>query len=218
MSGEIKNAYKHKPLTRASNRTTKLIPIRLLVLHAKLAEDTLIGHIIERPEGQEYEALSYCWSTKSDSGEPHCLNIWDDPGYGTPEIRPNLAAALKCLRFEDKSRYLWIDAICIDQSNNKEKSEQIPLMDRIYKEAERVCIWLGEATGGNQDEIALAHIRDIIKLQGFEDLVDPKFTNQWAALASLMKREWFSRRWVVQEIAYARAATVHWGSQSIDWK
>src|SRR6266516_3122115 len=125
MSGENKNAYKHKPLSKPSDRTNKLIPIRLLVLHEKLAEGPLIGHIIERPEGQEYEALSYCWGAKSDSGEPHCINIWVDPGYGTLEIQPNLASALKCLRFQGKSRYFWIDAICIDQTNNKEKSEQI---------------------------------------------------------------------------------------------
>jgi Heterokaryon incompatibility protein (HET) len=43
--------------------------------------------------------------------------------------------------------YLWIDAICIDQTNEIEKASQIPLMGNIYSNAELVIVWLGENSG-----------------------------------------------------------------------
>ena len=40
---------------------------------------------------------------------------------------------------------MWIDAICIDQSNLKERSEQVRCMRLIYQKARRIVVWLGEA-------------------------------------------------------------------------
>ena len=45
-----------------------------------------------------------------------------------------------------KLRWLWIDAICIDQTSNSEKSHQVTMMRTIYKAADRVYVWLGEGT------------------------------------------------------------------------
>ena len=67
------------------------------------------------------------------------------------EIKPNLAAALRELRDEISVRILWIDAICINQSNPEERNQQVPMMADIYGQASRVCVWLGdgkEITGG----------------------------------------------------------------------
>lgn len=44
-----------------------------------------------------------------------------------------------------KSRYLWIDAICINQDDIAEKNSQVAMMAEIYKKATRVNIWLGES-------------------------------------------------------------------------
>ncbi len=41
--------------------------------------------------------------------------------------------------------YLWVDAICINQSDPDERGHQVRLMDRIYSEADCVSIWLGKA-------------------------------------------------------------------------
>jgi hypothetical protein len=67
------------------------------------------------------------------------------------EVTRNLYQALLHLRDDPKedragdTRVLWVDAICIDQKNNAEKGEQIRSMARIYKQATRVLMWLGES-------------------------------------------------------------------------
>jgi hypothetical protein len=50
------------------------------------------------------------------------------------------------LRRPDSERILWVDALCINQSDPLEKAKQIPLMSRIYEQANSVIIWLGEPT------------------------------------------------------------------------
>lgn len=74
---------------------------------------------------------------------------------------------LRHLRKREKQRFLWIDAICINQNDNKEKACQVQLMEEIYQQAENVHVWLGE--GNSQDRLpeifalfrALAVIEDI---------------------------------------------------------
>jgi hypothetical protein len=58
-------------------------------------------------------------------------------------VTPQLLMAFRRLRLPVLSRYLWIDQLCIDQDNNVEKGPQIQLMGDIYRNAERVVIWLG---------------------------------------------------------------------------
>lgn len=57
----------------------------------------------------------------------------------------NLQEALFHLRHAKSTRRLWVDAICINQTNDIEKPKQIRLMDRIYKTADQVIAWLGLA-------------------------------------------------------------------------
>jgi hypothetical protein len=63
-------------------------------------------------------------------------------------VTRNLAAALRCLRpatLNDSNDQLpiWIDAVCIDQENIDERTKQVRRMRSIYRDAERVVIWLG---------------------------------------------------------------------------
>ncbi|RYO83309.1 hypothetical protein DL764_009470 [Monosporascus ibericus] len=83
-----------------------------------------------------YEALSYEWKGSNGKTEIICGNT-------TLEVTCNLATGLRALRFADRPRILWADAICINQGNNDEKSKQIPLMRDIYAIARSVVIWLG---------------------------------------------------------------------------
>jgi hypothetical protein len=61
-------------------------------------------------------------------------------------ITKNCHDALTSLVVNSKIRTIWVDAICIDQSDDAEKSGQIPLMSDIYGKAKRVHIWLGNGT------------------------------------------------------------------------
>ena len=162
-----------------------------------------------------YEALSYHWG----DGEPTEEITLNTKGKDFPDpfmVRPNLASALKQLRYRDRSRYLWIDAICINQDDNSERNVQVALMDGVYGGASEVCVWLGDA--GDYSDLALSFISRVVILDDFDRLVtDSRTPHEWTALSDLMKREWFSRRWVVQEIALAKSARLYCGDSSADW-
>jgi heterokaryon incompatibility protein (HET) len=63
---------------------------------------------------------------------------------GVLAITSNCDAALRRFRDQKVPRYLWIDSICIDQSNLLERSEQVELMGEIYRSASQVLIFLSD--------------------------------------------------------------------------
>jgi hypothetical protein len=136
---------------------------------------------------------------------------------GSFYIRNNLKAAL--LRFRDPHDdvNVWVDAICIDQENNIEKKAQVSRMHEVYTQAENVCIWLGE--GKEETPETFAFLREILDLHNFDELVaEPKATaSKWGLIIDLMSNRWFSRRWVIQELALARKASVLWGEEELEW-
>ncbi|KEQ85627.1 HET-domain-containing protein, partial [Aureobasidium pullulans EXF-150] len=84
----------------------------------------------------DYEALSYVWGPFSGKRIVLCgLNY---------EVTDNLFNALRRLRGKESTKLLWIDAICINQPNLKERNAQIGKMCDIYHSACSVIVWLGE--------------------------------------------------------------------------
>ena len=162
----------------------------------------------------QYEALSWCWGTE---GKTSYISIRKGQKTYAKYVSPNLFAALRALRYNQRNRYLWVDAICIDQDNLNEKNHQVEMMAEIYGNATRVCIWLGDSTSTSQ--VALRYIKkEVLQLQNFDDLCEsPEASSKWRALLELMQRPWFSRRWVVQEIALARRAVIYCGTDKISW-
>ena len=65
-----------------------------------------------------YTALSYCWG----KAEPTSTINVNGQSF---KIREELSSALHHLRLPDGERFLWVDAICIDQNNDVEKSRQV---------------------------------------------------------------------------------------------
>jgi hypothetical protein len=92
------------------------------------------------------------------------------------------------------------------------------MMSKIYSRAKEVCIWLGEPTDNSSIAINFIH-NEIMDLNKFNKIcADDRYSDKWIAVMQLMSRKWFSRRWVVQEIALATRATVYCGADSISWK
>lgn len=60
-------------------------------------------------------------------------------------VTKNSLTALRCLRLEDRTRALWMDAICINQKSAHEQSHQVNIVNDIYKRVTQVLAWLGEA-------------------------------------------------------------------------
>jgi len=126
--------WQYPPLNPQSN------DIRLLALMPGVSDTTINCKQVNvsLDEGVLYEALSYTWG---DPKTTHFINFESMPFL----ITANLYSALQQLRPVRAPRYLWIDALCIDQINDSEKSHQVRLMGDIYKRASRVIAWLGEA-------------------------------------------------------------------------
>jgi hypothetical protein len=112
-------------------------------------------------------------------------------------------------------KYLWIDAICINQANKDEKAQQIPLKGRIYEEARVVNIWLGKS-----DPMTGKVFEFIRKASRLPQVEKMEMASQMAKLmnkgfgggdgmralhcfSGFSSRPWFSRRWVIQEACLA---------------
>lgn len=178
-------------------------------------------------EDLHYEALSYAWGDPTVTS-PVLLNGSEF------EITTNLEAALQSLRYDDKERLLWIDAICINQHSISEKNAEVRRMHLIYRRAEQVVVWLGRETEpGDTMGVgsALSTAASALTVKLLEMLSEAK--EEWdvvnvlhqtgdvslalQVLSKLFCRPWFLRIWIVQEIALAKTATVAFGSQRIAW-
>lgn len=112
--------------------------IRLAVLQPGTRESSIRIKLVYKAYADQpkYEALSYVW------GRPDSVKSVELNGTRV-EIRENLWFALVHFRNSTEERTLWIDAICINQVNLQERSEQVQLMAYIYSRAEKVLVWLG---------------------------------------------------------------------------
>lgn len=106
-------------------------PIHFTLVTANLYEDP----------GPSYEAISYCWGDSSNLQPVYCDSK-------VLFVTHSLYTALLRFRQPDRVRTLWADAVCINQSNDLEKGQQVNLMTRIYSQPKSVLIWLGDDTTG----------------------------------------------------------------------
>lgn len=209
--------YTYTPLYGANT-------IRLLSLHpaydSTAAVKCALVHVdSQSPQPLQYEALSYAWGTTIEkrpisiqrkrackvrgSSSIHKIVTTSE----RLDVTENLESALKHLRYGDKKRILWIDAICINQSNVTERNAQVRNMHFIYSRATRVCVWLGPQA--DDSDQAMVFVENIVK--------DPANLDSWNAFFSLITRPWFSRRWVIQELGFARTATIFCGTRCVPW-
>jgi hypothetical protein len=168
--------------------------IRLLVLEPTLNQDTSIqcGLITTKISDKPiYEALSYTW------GEPSPTQLIQVNNTSV-EIRSNLHDCLIRLRDTEKCRMLWIDAICINQNDDEERSHQIELMPHIYSGARRGVAWLGESADGSDNFLtwAIDHQREwwwnLSRVQPPKNLVEP--------ITRFFERQYWYRTWIIQEL------------------
>jgi hypothetical protein len=142
--GTVKSSPEQKANPYAQNDLRQRC-IRLLDLDSSYVKgnNPLQGslRVVSLDRNPSYEALSYTWG--SDSLFPSRQIICSG---ATIPITKNCYDALCTLKRNFKVRSIWVDAICIKQTDNTEKSHQLPLMRDIYGKARRVFIWLGNGT------------------------------------------------------------------------
>ena len=190
--------------------------IRVLVLNPGLPITPLTGSLqavtlADAALSKSYEALSYVWGRRLNSADLH-LN---DRRITVGE---NLAAALYHLRSPNEPRMLWIDAICINQSDYTEKATQVSIMIDIYKTASRVLIWLGQETEHSFLGMrVLGQLSQGTALGATETWHDLPPSVVRPGLADILERPYFRRFWVVQEAAVAKEVTMICGTHEISW-
>lgn len=139
--------------------------IRILVLQPSKEQDSPLQCRLETCSlsggSMPYEALSYTWGPPVDS----CLDAYEQIELcdRTNTIKLNLAEALRQFRRTRRHRRLWVDALCIDQNNPAERSQQVAMMAHIYAKAFRVLIWVGKDDEANTGTIAVTFCRAIFK-------------------------------------------------------
>lgn len=192
-----------------------------------------------------YEPLSYCWG-RQDNPDIAVVN-----GARFP-IGRNLSRALKQLRDPERVRPLWVDAVCINQSDVQEKNAQIPLMRQIYENGAETIIWLGDSSSWNAHLAFQYMLKDaqrhdrILRAQAGVDAPndhhapgeaessksDGNIASRWyrrwrddwkfvlgdRALRKMLKSDWFTRVWVIQEVAVSKRATIYWGGVCGSWE
>ncbi|KAI0008167.1 HET-domain-containing protein [Xylariaceae sp. FL0662B] len=205
---------------------------RILTLFPGSGDEPLVCTLEHADIGKSplYEAISYVWGDLHNRKNITCNGR-------TLSITAGLNTALCHVRSPSESRNLWADAICINQNDNDERGRQVRRMKDIYSRASRVIVWLGEARDESDRGIEVAS--DIarscqrytaeggaLETLTFNDELARRVFGRFRhssefprlrAFAKIIERLWFTRVWVVQEVAVAAHATVLCGTSSISW-
>jgi ankyrin repeat protein len=168
-----------------------------------------------------YDALSYTWG-----GTDKTFTVIVNGK--TFDITENLHSALQRLRSEEIDRVLWVDAICIDQSNERERGHQVQQMCKIYSQAEEVIVWLGQATEETNILMdSLRRLEEHSSILGYRHWDLAQWNTFWLSILRnpgfkphkgldlLLRRPWFRRVWILQEIANAKKASVWCGTKHV---
>jgi hypothetical protein len=208
--------------------------IRLIKLQSGAFSDELSCTIeyasLDESHRTPYEGLSYCWGDLNDT---KWIKVWcpTEGNHETPEhavaVTSNLHDALKHIRRDDgECRVLWIDAICINQDDLYERSQQVAMMRQIYAQAVSVNVWLGRGNTSVHNSIqdaryVMKRYQDAmpakVKLDATE-LHHPLLKDGFYLTDSpLFEHDWFRRSWVLQEVFNAKALSVYCGKDVLSW-
>ena len=203
--------YGYTPLARGL--------IRLLKLEPGDKSVSLVGSFSSTNSASpsEYTALSYAWGAGPDENK-----IVIDRNFFIP-IRPNLHTALCALRQSDNVVILWVDAICINQNDVEERTNQVKLMTDIYQKASQVVAWLGEENESTEKHLeVMRRFDEKFSNSPNDPLLKPLAFNRAIAgslifdivLASILKSPWFTRVWIVQEAAVNKNLVLQCGQRT----
>jgi hypothetical protein len=170
----------------------------------------------------KYTAISYVWGDPNDRVAIICDGR-------IIEVTVNLADALSHIRDRAESRFVWADAICINQEDDTEKGHQVKRMGKVYESAEEVLVWLGNDSEGIAEDCfnLIRETNEYLDHQyeiygGLQNM--PAITkgspisfdkSRWNKVRTLTKMPWFTRLWVVQEAALAKQCTLLWGNNQL---
>ncbi|KAH7408816.1 heterokaryon incompatibility protein-domain-containing protein [Phaeosphaeria sp. MPI-PUGE-AT-0046c] len=175
--------------------------------------------IVSLDSDEKYEAQSYIW------GISYASRSIDVAGQHV-SVTENLYGALQRLRLPAEPRTIWIDQLCIDQTDNLERSTQVAMMRDIYRRCCCCILWLGEL-----QEISVQSATDVFSfieqaaavkttpISGLPTLLQDTTEGEAARAAfaaiSMYGNTWWSRIWTVQEAIIPPYALLTWGPLSV---
>ena len=180
----------------------------------------LVDSFVSGPQQIPYDALSYTWGSAGRTKSITCNGK-------RLAVTQTLVEALN--RFRDPTNIvtLWIDQICICQERIKDRNQQVQLMGKIFKGARKVIVWLGEHYDDSKAGMALAkQLLGIARYQPVSGLhpadlevhgLPGRGHRKWAALSTILRRPWFWRTWVVQEVVLNPNVELVLGDSMITW-
>jgi hypothetical protein len=196
--------YRYTPLGDLQVRLVVLFPGQQSDdIHIELAHVSLNGQ-------PAYEAVSYTWATDGDvslsqSIQCHRQNL---------SITKNCEAALRCLRRPARNRMLWVDAICINQADTRERNHQVKAMASIYSNASQVLAYLGP--GSPQTYRAMNNAMNYLNDSSTAWDLHPALGRR-ADAETFLGQPYFDRVWVLQEIGLAKLVTLIAGDRQVEW-
>jgi hypothetical protein len=170
-----------------------------------------------------YTAISYCWGD-----DALTERVW----FGHDQfltINKSARDILGIAVSNGFSGYCWIDSVCIDQTNDDEKAQQVDLMGEVYSLARQVTGFLGTPSADSDIAMRFAgtlHNRITDLFRSGTPITQGAFhgsaicgwpSPEWSALGRLLKRAWFHRLWIIQEVVVARRVSLRCAGETIAW-
>ncbi|KAH6665722.1 heterokaryon incompatibility protein-domain-containing protein [Halenospora varia] len=203
------DVYGNVPLNSAHRE------IRVLMLHDGNEQDPVsctLKRISLDDKNAKFNALSYVWGDAADTREiivnGKIIHVTTNLGSALRHIRnysePNLDA------FDIPMQILWIDAVCINQSDISERNQQVQMMKDIYSAAENVIVWLGDGNPHTDYAIDLMNTPDFLDqldalLGSSRQPLNEEIRVETILKNDLCRRKWWKRAWVRQEFILASA-------------
>jgi hypothetical protein len=203
----------YQPLVQNS-RSIRLLELSLETTASETISCTL-HHIDDIDKCPPYTALSYRWGPEN----PQVDILLDGTTF---KVRENLVLALWALkkRIIDSQpesvmwKYLFVDAICINQLDGLEKNHQVNLMSSIYSKAELVVSWLGEEKDDSAVAFKLLRSREPETTKLLKELSGQTENHP---MRGFFGRSYWERLWIVQEILLAKQAIILCGDEICSW-
>jgi hypothetical protein len=190
------------------------------------------GDLDSESERFLYRAISYAWGDPTPSHpiivDGHrrlvATNLWHFLQHiyrrdETSSFSKDLLDFLRENRLRTESRrcehWLWIDALCINQWDARERTHQVGVMSEIFGRADQVVAWLGPAYD-NSDH-AMATIRRRASRYNTNKHTTLNQTELSEAIRKLCERPYWKRLWIFQELKHAKCITLMCGASTISW-
>ncbi|KAK6432049.1 hypothetical protein LTR95_011785 [Oleoguttula sp. CCFEE 5521] len=212
---------------RPSYQSLESGSFRYLELECGQRDDPLVVRLIPclLENAPAFEAISYHWDIHAPAELVHCDGV-------AANVSGTISSLLYQLRCKNKPRKLWIDELCINQQDVDEVTSQVKQMGSIYATAKGVIIWLGDADGSTSEaynmidtlyavlEAAQSPGRPLweapLKTLQHHGFPGPR-DSRWPMFDALLRRRWYSRTWILQEVALNDNVMLQCGQYSCEW-